>query len=199
MAIKLLVVLALPVAVGFTFLAEFLTGLLGGAEYLPDGAIATRLMIWSIPIGWMNSLTQYMLIALDMQRRITLAFALGVGFNLITNLLFIPQFGYQAAALTTIASELVLFIPFALLMRETLGSLPWLQMLWRPVLATAAMIAATALLWEVQPVLALVAGTAVYGGVLLILRPFTQAELNRLLPLLPVKRLRPRAGSNPIG
>jgi hypothetical protein len=71
-------------------------------------------------------------------------------------------------------------------------------MLWRPVIATAAMIAATALLWDVQPVLALVAGTAVYGGVLLTLRPFTQAELNRLLPLLPVKRLRPNAGADPI-
>ncbi|MBZ0276838.1 MAG: flippase, partial [Anaerolineae bacterium] len=58
LAIKLLVSVAVPVAVVFTFLAYFLTGMLGGAEFLPDGAIATQLMIWSIPIGWMNSLTQ---------------------------------------------------------------------------------------------------------------------------------------------
>ena len=70
LAIKLLLSLALPVAVLFTFLAYFLTNLLGGAQYLPDGAIATQIMIWSIPFGWINSLTQYVLIALDLQRRI---------------------------------------------------------------------------------------------------------------------------------
>jgi len=116
LAIKLLVSVALPTAVIFTFAAEFLAGVLGGAQYLPDGAIATQLMIWSIPIGWMNSLTQYVLIALDLQKRITTAFVLGVGFKLIANLILIPQYGYRAAALTTIASEAVLLVPFALLL-----------------------------------------------------------------------------------
>src|SRR4029079_3121711 len=51
LAIKLLGTVALPLAVIFTFLAYVLTGILGGSEYLPDGAIATQLMIWSIPIG----------------------------------------------------------------------------------------------------------------------------------------------------
>src|SRR5690606_25974279 len=81
LAIKLLVSVALPTAVIFTFMATPLVALLGGAEFLPDSAIATQLMIWSIPIGWMNSLTQYVLIALDLQRHITRAFFVGVGFN----------------------------------------------------------------------------------------------------------------------
>jgi O-antigen/teichoic acid export membrane protein len=105
LAIKLLVSVALPTAVLFTFMATSLVALLGGAEYLPDSAIATPLMIWSIPIGWMNSLTQYVLIALDLQRRITTAFVIGVTFNIVVNLIFIPQYGYRAAAITTIASK----------------------------------------------------------------------------------------------
>ena len=187
LSIKLLVSLALPVAVWFTFLAWFLTGLLGGAEFLPDGAIATQLMIWSIPIGWINSLTQYVLIALDLQRRIMRAFTIAVTFNIVANLIFIPQFGYQAAALTTIASELMLLLPFGWLLYGALGPINWGTIVWRPVAATGAMLAITSLTWPVQPAVALIVGTITYLGVLLVLRPFTTAEIDRLRPLLPTR------------
>lgn len=187
LAVKLLVSLALPTAVAFTVLAYPLTGLLGGAEFLPDGAIATQLMIWSIPIGWINSLTQYALIALDLQRRITRAFILAVTFNIITNLIFIPQYGYRAAALTTIASELMLLIPFALLLRGALGPLNWSALLWKPLAALGAMLAALLVGQGLPPLLALLAACAVYALVLLALRPLDAAESERLSPLLPVR------------
>jgi O-antigen/teichoic acid export membrane protein len=192
LALKLLFSVALPVAIAFTFMAFFLVNLLGGAEYLPDGAIALQLMIWSIPIGWMNSLTQYALIALDLQRRVTWAFVAGVSFNIITNLIFIPTYGYRAAALTTIASELVLLIGFWWLLRSATGKINPLVVIGRPLLAGAAMLAVLLVGWEVAPLLALVIGGLVYGGVLLALRPLTADEWVRLSPLLPsrLRRLR---------
>jgi O-antigen/teichoic acid export membrane protein len=185
LAIKLLVSAALPIAVLFTFLAYFLTELLGGAEFLPDGAIATQLMIWSIPIGWINSLTQYVLIALDLQRRITGAFIIAVGFNIASNLILIPQYGYRAAALTTIASEAALLIPFALLFNSALGRINWIRLLWRPVAASLAMLGVALVGWTFHPVLALLLGSATYLLLLLLLRPFDADELARLMPLLP--------------
>src|SRR5690606_23406446 len=103
---KSLVMVALPVAVVTTFIARALIGTLGGAEYLPDGGIALQIMIWSIPLGWINSLTQYVLIALDRQRQITFAFVAAVGFNIGANLIFLPAYSYKAAAISTIISEL---------------------------------------------------------------------------------------------
>src|SRR5690606_38988898 len=152
--------------------AYWLTAFLGGAEFLPDGAIALQLMIWSIPIGWMNSLTQYVLIALDLQRKITWAFVAGVAFNLITNFLFVPAYGYRAAALTTIASEAVLFAGFMLLLTRAVGPLSWVGMLWRPTLAGAAMLAvvvAGGML--VHPLAALAVACVVYAAVWLALHP----------------------------
>jgi O-antigen/teichoic acid export membrane protein len=187
LAIKLLLIAALPTAVFFTFMANTLTGLLGGSDFLPDGAIALQFMIWSIPIGWMNSLTQYVLIALDLQRRITTAFILGVSFNLIMNFLFIPTYGYRAAALITIASEAVLFVPFALLLKGAMGNLDWVGIIWKPLVAAGAMTVLTAVGWSIQPVAALVAGIVVYPVVLLALRPFSAGEWARLTPLLPAR------------
>jgi O-antigen/teichoic acid export membrane protein len=185
LAIKLLVSIALPAAVIVTFAAYFLTSLLGGAQYLPDGAIATQLMIWSIPIGWMNSFTQYVLIALDLQRRITGAFVLAVAFNLIANAILIPQYGYQAAALTTIASEAILWVPFYLLLRRAMGDVPWLAVLWRPLAAGTLMLGAMLVAWPVSPLLGLAAGIAVYSAAWFGLRALSAEEWTRLAPLLP--------------
>ncbi len=191
MGLKLLASVALPTAVFFTFTAYALAGLLGGAEYLPEGAIATQLMIWSIPIGWMNSLTQYVLIALDLQRRITRAFVLGVGFNIIANLIFIPSYGYQAAAITTIFSELVLMIAFSWLLRESLGAINWLEIFAKPMIAAGAMAAVMFALYPIMPVLAVIVGSGVYLVVWVALRTLNAEERARLAPLLPA-RLRAR-------
>ncbi|MBZ0299550.1 MAG: flippase, partial [Anaerolineae bacterium] len=185
LAIKLLLLIALPVAVVFTFLAYFLTGILGGSQYLPDGAIATQVMIWSIPFGWINSLTQYVLVALDLQRRITRAFAIAVTFNIVSNLIFIPQYGYQAAALTTIASEFMLLLPFVRLLHQALGRLNWLAMIGRPAAAAGVMFGAMWLGWSLHPAVGLVAGAFAYLAALLVLRPLSAAEIERLRPLLP--------------
>jgi O-antigen/teichoic acid export membrane protein len=189
LAVKLLVSAALPAAVAFTFMAYTLTQLLGGAEFIPDGAIATQLMIWSIPIGWINSLTQYVLIALDLQRRITRAFVIAVSFNILTNLIFIPAYGYRAAALTTIASEGLLLLLWGWMLMQAVGRVDWVRLLWRSVVAAGAMLAVLALGWSIQPFLALVIATLVYGGVLLALRPFDAAEWAILAPIIP-SRLR---------
>jgi O-antigen/teichoic acid export membrane protein len=185
LAIKLLVSTALPVAVIFTALAFILTGILGGSQYLPDGAIATQLMIWSIPIGWINSLTQYVLIALDLQRRITRAFFIAVTFNIISNIIFIPMYSYRAAAVTTILSELALLIPFGLLLQSAVGRIEWVRLLWKPVVAAGAMLAVILALGNFSAIVGVAVGCVVYIGVLLALKPLDAEEMERLAPLLP--------------
>lgn len=185
LGIKLLVSVAMPMAVAFSFMAHSLTLALGGSEFLPEGAIALQIMIWSIPIGWMNSLTQYALIAVDLQRKITRAFIIAVAFNIITNLIFIPQYGYQAAAVTTIFSEMVLLIPFAVLLTGALGRLAWIDMVWRAGVAGGFMAAIMSLGWPIAPVLAVVVAPVVYLAVWIALKPLNAAERAMLFPLLP--------------
>ncbi|MEO0596693.1 MAG: flippase, partial [Chloroflexota bacterium] len=188
--LKLMIALSLPIAVGFTVLAEILTLILAGATYLPNGAIALTIMIWSIPIGWMNSLTQYALVALGLQRYITWAFFGAVTFNIVTNIIFIPIYGFQAAAVTTILSEAVLLVPFGILMHRGFGeSVAWGHIIWRPIVATLAMIAVTVLLLPVNMLLALIVASVVYLGVLLLLRPLDPHEIAIIQPMLP-ERLR---------
>ena len=179
--IKLLFAITLPAAVAFTVLAEPLTRILGGSPYVPQGVIALQLMIWSIPVGWMNSLAQYVLIALGLQRMITRAFVAAVSFNIIANILLIPQFSFQAAAIATIISEIVLFLPFVYLLRGRLVAFSIFGLLWRPLAAINAMLL-TLLLWDAPAIPALLVGGILYSVVLALLRPLDAAELEQLLP-----------------
>jgi O-antigen/teichoic acid export membrane protein len=191
LSVKLLTVISMPLAVVTTLLAFVLIGILGGKEFLPHGAIALQIFVWSIPIGWINSVTNYVIIAVNRQRMLTWAFVIGVAFNVTANLLFIPRYSYRAAAFITILSEMVLLTFFYLVMRPALGRVPWVRVLWRILAATLLMVGATWALADRSLVLALGAGTAVYLAATLLLRPFSREELSQIAPLLP-KPLRAR-------
>lgn len=185
LAVKLLVGVALPLAVVTTFLAPLMVGLLGGPAFLPFGAIALSIMVWSIPFGWINSVTNYLLIALDQQRGLTRAFAVALAFNVICNLIFIPRYGYPAAAVITIASEIFEGAAFYWYLRRSLGPLPLFGWLWRLWVSAGAMVGITLGLWAVQPLVALMAGVGVYGLGVFLLRAFTPEEQSTLAEILP--------------
>jgi O-antigen/teichoic acid export membrane protein len=136
---------------------------------------ALTMLIWFVPMSYVNGIAQYVLIALDRQGQITRAFALTAVFNLVANLLLVPRWGIAAAALVTVASELVLYLPFRRVLQQELGTAPLLELLWRPLIA--ALVAGAAMLaLRTQPLLALPIGLACYGLVLWILGTFTEED-----------------------
>ena len=193
MSVKLMLLLALPIAAYTTFLAYFLVRLLAGPQYLPNGAIALQIVIWSIPFGWMNSVTNYVLISLGLERIQPRAFVIAVGFNIVTNLLLIPRYSYVAASVTTILSEVVLMAVFAYYLRQRMRGVNWLGLMWRPWLVTLVMVAAMWLGSQIHLIVALIAGALVYPAGLLLLRVIGEDERRVLTAILPApisKRLR---------
>lgn len=195
LSLRLLVVVSLPIAMMITSLAEPLVWLVGGAQYLdiPESvkffgweisylggsALALRVIIWSIPIGFVNSVTQYVLIAVNQQHYLTRAFILGVLFNVIGNVLVIPTFGYVGAAIVTILSEFSLLFPFYVSVRRNVGVVPWVSLFARPLLATAAMGAAIYALVQidVNVWLATAVGVVVYAIALWLLGTLRGEEM----------------------
>ncbi|MDW8316630.1 MAG: flippase [Anaerolineae bacterium] len=197
LAVRLLEMIALPVAITVTALATPLIRILGGSAFLPDSAIALTLLIWSIPIGFINSVTQYVLIAVGQQRFLTKAFLIGVAFNVIANLILIPRLGYRGAAITTILSEFSLFFPFYYAVRRHLAPVPWVDLLWRQWAAAGAMALVTwwAARWSVWPAVAL--GWAAYGLALVALGAFRDPDMQRVRRALPLGRRR-RPAADPV-
>jgi O-antigen/teichoic acid export membrane protein len=161
-ALRLLLLVGLPAALVFSFYAREIIWLFAGPRFLPHAALVLAVLAWFIPFSFVNGVTQYVLIATDRQRLLTLAFALATAGNLTANWLLIPKYGYLAAAAVTVASEVVLLAPFAWAARWALrpalaGARPL-----RPLVALAAALVLLALLKPVQPVLALPLGLGAY-------------------------------------
>jgi O-antigen/teichoic acid export membrane protein len=192
LAIKLLVAMAVSMGFVFSLAAREWIGLLGGAQYLPQAADVLRVMIWYMPFGFINSVTQYVLIALDQQRFLTRAFAIGLAFNLLANVVLISRWGYIAAAYVAIASELALLIPFYIGIRKHLAPIPWVRLTWK-VWASAAPMALLAWLLP-RPLLplALLLGLICFVGGLYLLRAFDSTERQALRRALRVDALTQR-------
>ena len=185
LAIKLLVGVALPLAMVITAAAPLLVGILGGSAYLPYGAVALAILVWSIPFGWINSVTNYVLIALGQQRGLTRAFAISLVFNIVLNLLLLPRYGFQAAAAITIVSELFEGALFYVYLRSSLGSAAWPAALWQLWVSGAAMVGVALAVWHINPYLAAVVGLAAYGLCVVVLRPFNAEEETLLAGIMP--------------
>jgi O-antigen/teichoic acid export membrane protein len=190
LSLRLLLLLALPLAVGTPFVARELIFFLAGERFLPDSMIVLQLLIWFLPFSFINQVTQYVLIAINQQRHLTRAFIIGVLFNLITNLIFIPLYGYRAAAVTTILSEWALLIPFYLLVRRHLCVVPWFDIVWRPTLAAAAMGGVLYLLGDINFLLTILVGGVTYLVVLALVGGLTQPDMPMLWRAVPWERLR---------
>lgn len=190
LAVKLLIVVAIPAAwIGWGMAHEMIT-VLGGSQYLPEGATILQVMIWYMPIGFINSVTQYVLIALDQQRFLTRAFAIGLAFNVIANLVFITRLGFMASAYVAVASELALLIPFYIGVRRHLARIPWLSLVWKQVVSAVPMGLMFALFPRRYLPVALVLGLIAYAAGLVLLRLLDNRERDALNQVMPTQRLR---------
>jgi len=192
-SLKALILVSLPLALLATFYAEGIILIFGGPAYLPHAAIALRLLVWSVPFGFINSVTQYVLIAIDKQGFLTGAFIVGASFNLVANLLLIPAFGYQAAAVTTIVSEIVLLLPFYYGVRKYLSSIPWFSLTWRPLLSTVLTGASLWLLRDFTFLVAIPLSLAIYLGCLIFTGTFTREDISLMKQLLPARLRAPES------
>ncbi len=194
LAAKLLLIAAVLGALLGWALARELIAVLGGSQYLPQAAGILRVMIWYMPIGFMNSLTQYVLIALNRQRFLTRAFAIGLAFNVMANVILIRQFGYMAAAYVAVASELALFVPFYVGIRRHLATMPWLRVAWKQGLLALPMVLLVTLLPRRYLGLSVLVGLACYVGGLKVVRMFDERERALIARILPTGTIRNALG-----
>ena len=179
--LQALLLVVFPLAMGMSVLATPLVLLINGrnaAQYLPISAQVLSILVWFLPLSFVNGLLQYVLIAINQQRAITRAFVIGAAFNLLTNLLAVPWYGLYAASVITIISELVLFLVFRPLLRREGLAPPLLALAWRPAVAALLMGAVMLAVYGVGPagLLAAVVAPLVYAAALWVLGAFGAEE-----------------------
>ncbi|PJE59802.1 MAG: hypothetical protein COU85_01695 [Candidatus Portnoybacteria bacterium CG10_big_fil_rev_8_21_14_0_10_44_7] len=162
---RIFLLVAIPLTLGGVFLAKQIIYLLAGSDFAP-AASALRWLMVALSLIFLGALYSNMLIAANLQKKLTLVYGVGAVVNLALNLVFIPRFSYNGAAATTVFTELlVTFLMFLFLARQ-IKFRPSFRSAWPPLLAGAAM-AVFLFFFQAWPFWALVVGgSLIYGAFL---------------------------------
>ena len=177
-----LLVTAVPVMVLMLAYPEDMVSITAGDQFR-EAATAVRILAPFALFAFVGGVLWRVLMAADKDRMLLAMAVFILAVNIALNLVFVPLYGFEAAAAITVASEALVLIPIAYgVWRE--GRLPNLRYGAAIALAAAAM-AATILLLPGPALVVGAVASGVYGAVLLVL-PGTARDFVRgdLLPAL---------------
>lgn len=140
-----LIATALPILIGGFILANpiihFISGesFLSGRDYAYGSDIAIQILLFALLFSFLNALFGIVLVALNKQIKLMYINAFAVVFNLITNLIFIPLYGFRGAAVTSVLSEMIILIMVYLVTQKVLGFRFSFSTLFKTLLSAAVM------------------------------------------------------------
>ncbi|OGJ43006.1 hypothetical protein A3B60_01040 [Candidatus Peregrinibacteria bacterium RIFCSPLOWO2_01_FULL_39_12] len=116
-AFDFLAALSIPMVVGGVILAYPIIFAVSTPEFLSQisegfygSDIAFQILIFALMFQFLNVLFAFILIAVNKQSKMLYINGVGVIFNIITNIIFIPYYGFRGAAVTSVLSELIILI-----------------------------------------------------------------------------------------
>lgn len=105
-SIKYMLILAMPIAVGTTLLANKIITLIFGSGY-GNSIIALQLLVWAVAFVFLSSGLARLFESLNRQLMVTIVTGACAIVNVALNLILIPLYSYKGAAVTTMATEFV--------------------------------------------------------------------------------------------
>jgi O-antigen/teichoic acid export membrane protein len=190
-SVKLALVALVPCAVAFVALGEPLIVLFFGESFREAGPTLSLLGSSAVFMGIIGLCSTMISLRMDPVTMVRLTSAMVV-LNIVFNVALQPKYGDRAAAAVMSGTLLVFTVMALRTAAHGVGGVPLVRLLTGPVMAGIAMFAVVA---ELDPLLvALVAGLAVYSGVLLVVERLVAPDDLRFAVEL-VRSRRARAAS----
>jgi O-antigen/teichoic acid export membrane protein len=169
-----------PLAAGGAILAPQIIDLAGGPDF--DGSVTPlQILLAAGALSWLNGVFGYALIAKERQLNALWLNLVGLAFNLGLNLALVPAYGIVAAAVITLASELVILTGSYFLMRRYFEFFPTPRVLLPAAAATALMAGVLWVLRDGSLVVLLPLGVALYAGALYAISPLSRRVVGSVL------------------
>jgi len=116
---RLMVTLALPLAVGGTVLARPIMNLIYGAKY-EAGIIAFQILVWTFAINCIDTIYSRGLLASNRQNKYALVLTVVAASNVLLNFVLIPLLGLLGAAIATVLAQIIALLMFYIEFSEIL-------------------------------------------------------------------------------
>lgn len=179
-ALTFLLLIGAPIGVGAFVLAEPIVTLVAGPAF-DEAATPLRILLVAVVIAFVSTLFVNLLIVYDVLGRLLAVSVLSVTLNIALNLVLIPRYSYNGAAVATVITEGLGAAVIALWAIRRCG----VRIEWAPMLriaVAAAGMAVVAIVASGQPLaVPILAGAAVYVGLVLVLHVVDRRDFRVLL------------------
>ena len=175
---RYMIIIALPLAFGGMVLAPRLMLLVGGSQFI-YGYKALEILVFAIAIMFIYAAVNSLIINQMTKVAAVITFS-NIFVNTIGNLILIPHFGFQAAAVMTLVSELVQAICYFIFIRKKIVTFPIFRSFPKPIFCAAIMALA---LWPLRShslAITLPLGTIVYVVLALLTGMVKSSDLDYL-------------------
>lgn len=109
LSVKYLLLIILPVSVGILFYASPIVNLIYSTKY-SLASVPVQILIWAVSFLFVNGAASTLLNAISKESTVTKIYIFAAIANVILNLILIPIFDYNGAAIATVLSEIFISI-----------------------------------------------------------------------------------------
>lgn len=178
-ALRVALILGLPVAVGTGFIASDIMEFIFDDDYLAAAPVLT-ILVWFVPLQFLNRVMAAALAVHKRENWVAIAVLLAVIINFVANALLIPQMQVVGAAYATIASEVILVLIYFIVLRDHFVGVVRELKLVRLLVSVALMALVCTLMLGLNALLIIGAAAVVYGAAVLGTKAVTKSELQAL-------------------
>lgn len=155
--LRYLLIVALPIAVGISVLASDVVTFLYDTSYASSIPVL-QIIIWVVPLMYLSEFLGYVVLIGGKEHAAARSVFISTGVNVLANLIVIPQYGLNGAAIITVVTEGILVLQYLWILRATLHGINWMRAFVLPGVAAMLM-----------------------GGIALLLAPTLILPLNALI------------------
>ena len=176
--LKIMSIIAIPIAFGGTALAYHIMNLLYGSDYL-KGVLAFQILIWTTTIIYISVVYTNLLQGTNRQKKYLWATGCGALVNIILNFILIPYFSLYGAAVATFLAELTVLIFIYIAVNKYI-KLKILKNIIKPIAASIIMTIILYLLRDFNIVIDIFVGMLIYIILMVIIKGITKDDINKI-------------------
>ncbi|MCK4525652.1 MAG: flippase, partial [Candidatus Andersenbacteria bacterium] len=137
--LNFLLIAVVPMTFGTILISDKIIKLIGGESGFYDSPLVLNILMIALGFIFLGALFSNIIIAANKQKQLAQIYFIGMIFNIITNIIFIPRYSYFGAAATTVATELLVTALMIAVVYRALKFIPSFAVLFKALLASSLM------------------------------------------------------------
>jgi O-antigen/teichoic acid export membrane protein len=178
--LNFLIIAFVPIAFGAIMTSDKIIGLFTDKGFY-DSPMVLNILIIALGFIFLGALFSNIIIAANQQKRLAQIYFIGMIFNVITNLIFIPKYSYFGAAATTVATEFLVTGLMLYVIYKTINFIPsFLKILFKALSASLLMALVLSYFSYLNIFFLAIIGVAVYLPAVYLVGGISKEEIGKL-------------------